>query len=77
MARTASGLLAAGQDSGEAARLGYLLTTAMLGYLSDARHHEALEIWNAYAPQLLQGSKPNIFLELLYFSALSGQQQTR
>lgn len=77
MARTASGLLAAGHDSGEAARLGYLITTAMLGNLSDARHRKALEIWSAYAPQLLQGGKPNIFLELLYYTALSGQQQAR
>jgi hypothetical protein len=73
MARTASGLLAAGQDTGDAARLGYLIATAMLGYLSDERHREALEIWNAYAPQLLQGRKPNIFLALLYYTALSGQ----
>jgi len=75
MARTASELLAAGHDTGDAARFGYLITTAMLGYLNEQRHREALVIWNTYAPQLLQGGKPNIFLELLYITALSGLQQ--
>jgi spermidine synthase len=74
MARTAGGLLAAGHDSGDVARTGYLLTTAMLGYLHEKRYREALLVWNAHAPRLLQGGKPNIFLELLYGVAISGRR---
>ncbi len=75
MAQTAAALLATGRDAQDAARYGYLITAAMLGYLSEARHSEALAIWKNYAPQLLQGRKPNIYLELLYHTAINGKQQ--
>ena len=73
VAQTARGLLETGLDRGKASRYGYLITAAMLGYLSVDQHREALDIWHTYAPQLLRGNKPNIFLELLYFTALSSQ----
>ena len=71
MAQTARSLLESGVDSGNAARYGYLITAAMLGYLSSDQPREALGIWHTHAPRLLRGKKPNIYLELLYYTALS------
>ena len=72
MARTAHALLESGRDRASTSRYGYLITVAMLGYLNADRPREALVVWNRHVPHLLRGSRPNIYLELLYYTALDG-----